>query len=142
MTRALSSSGVYVGENVSERIQRAMRNMVAKQDAHDLEMRKQADQYKYTQHEEIWALVKTQTAPDGSTWYMAETVAKVPGVGAHVRTDRYERTARLALCELRFKIAKIWSAKRVDTPDGARARAAKIQFRQAIIGADDPAGAE
>lgn len=140
--QALSSTGVQVGEDVSARIQSAMRSMVAKQDARDLELKIAAESYEYAAKEEIWALVKVQESRDGTKWYSAETVDKVVGIRAHVKTDRPERTVRGAQTELRFKIAKLWAQLRIDSQEGARARAAKIIFRQAILGASDSAGQE
>lgn len=134
MTRALSSRGVSVGDNVSERIQRTMRAMVAKQDARDLQLRVEREKWAYDQKEEIWALVHPHPQPDGSNLWSAETVDQVPGVGAHARTERYERTPRAALTELRIKLARLWAQKKLCADfDEARSRAAKVVFRQAIV---------
>lgn len=140
--QALSSSGVVVGENVSERIQKVMRKMVEQDDARLLEERKAAERADYDERPEVWCFVKTMTAPNGKIWYSAETTSPIPGIGAHVKTDRYESSARLALAELRFKIAKLWAAKPLAVFEECRQRAAKLVFRQAIISASDTAGAE
>jgi hypothetical protein len=140
--QALSSSGVVVGDNVSERIQRVMRKMVEQDDARLLEERKAAERADYDERPEVWCFVKTMTAPSGKLWYSAETTSPIPGIGAHVKTDRYESSARLALAELRFKIAKLWAKKPLAVFEECRQRAAKLVFRQAIISASDTAGQE
>ena len=140
--QALSSSGVVVGENVSERIQRVMKRMVAEDDKRQLEERKARDQHSYDQTNEVWIFVKYREAPNGTRWYSAETTSPVPGIGAHVKTDRLEKTARAAEVELRFKIARMWAAKPLAVFEECRQRAAKLVFRQAIISSTDTAGAE
>ena len=140
--QALSSSGVSVGVNTSEVIQRVMRKMVADDDKRRLEERKAADSHEYDERPEIWCLVKTTPSANGTLWYTAETTGAVPGIGAHVKTDKYERSARLALAELRFKIAKLWAAKPLAVFEECRQRAAKLVFRQAILSSTDTAGAE
>lgn len=141
MKRALTSSGVQVtGQDAGEVIRRVIARNAERIEAQELALKQRESRYKYDEREEIWCLVKTTTSADGTTWYSAESVGQVPDCGCHVRTDRHERSAKLALTELRFKIAKIWSARKVETPESARERASKLEFRQAIIGAHDSAG--
>lgn len=138
--RALTSSNVSVGVNTSDVIKRVIARNAERIEAQELELKKRESRHQYAEREEVWCLVKTTTSADGTTWYSAESVGQVPDCGCHVRTDRHERSAKLALTELRFKIAKIWSARKVETPESARERASKLEFRQAIIGAHDSAG--
>jgi hypothetical protein len=139
--RALSSSGVSVGTNTSDVIQRVMRNMVKKQDERDHLLRVEREKWAYDQREELWVFCKSHPQADGSLLWSAETVDQVPGVGAHARTDRYEATPKRALTELRMKLAKLWAGKKLcATYDEARERAARVVFQQAIISASDEAG--
>lgn len=139
--QALSSSGVSVGTNTSDVIKRVMRDMVKKQDALDEARRREAMKYAYDTKEELYVFVKSHPQPDGTLLWSAETVDQVPGVGAHARTDTYEATPKRALTELRLKLAKLWSAKKLCKDfDEARGRAAKVVFQQTVLSASDEAG--
>ena len=140
--RALTSSGVSVGICTKDVINRVMQRAHERIEESELRLRIERDKWKYDKREEIWVIVKQHPGlrigdPDR---FSAETVGQVDGIGAHVQTDHPERTPKAALTELRFKLSKLWHAKKLcETAEEARERAAKVTFRQAIIGANDSA---
>lgn len=137
MTKPLTSSGVSVtGQDTAEIIRRTIKRLAERQEQAELAARIEADRCTYGEKETVWILVKPITTYDGNTLYYAETVAEVPGVGCHAKTDRAQSTVKMAQAELRLKMARLWAAKKISTYDAARERAAKVTFMQEIIPGD------
>lgn len=120
--QALTSSGVSVGVNTSEVIQRVLKKWDREIDERELARKKLAEQWQGEVKEKIYVM-ETRVDKDSDRWRL-DSIEQVPQIGI-VRAWGTRSGVR---AEFRYQMALAWQKARIHKWDEARERAAKFDL--------------